>query len=306
MLRIVFMGTAGFAVPSLDILHENGYDIPIVVTAPDRPRGRGQEMLPTAVKERALALSLPVTQPASLRDPQFADEIRRVAPDLAVVVAFRILPRDVFSIPRLGTFNLHASLLPKFRGAAPINRAIMAGETETGVTTFFLDDQVDTGGVLLQARTPILPDDDAGTLHDRLAAIGAEMVLHTVRLIGMGKAVPRSQDSSLASPAPKIFKDDCRIVWDRPSAVVRNQIRGLAPAPAAFTTHNGKVIKIFRAKRTEGNREPGSVEAGKDFLHVGTESGCLALEELQQEGKRRMTVEEFLRGYKIATGEKFS
>ena len=306
MLRIVFMGTAGFAVPSLDILRENGYDVPGVVTAPDRPRGRGQEMQPTAVKERALKLSLPVTQPASLRDPSFADEIRRAAPDLAVVVAFRILPREVFSIPRLGTFNLHASLLPKYRGAAPINRAIMGGETETGVTTFFLDDQVDTGRMLMQARTPILHDDDAGTLHDRLAAIGAEIVLHTVRLIEMGKALPRPQDSSLASPAPKIFKDDCRIAWDRPSVVVRNQIRGLSPVPAAFTTHNGKVIKIYRAQRVDGKREPGSVEAGKDYLHVGTTSGCLALEELQQEGKRRMTVEEFLRGYRIVTGEQFS
>ena len=306
MLRIVFMGTAGFAVPSLDILRENGYDIPLVVTGPDRPRGRGQEMLPTAVKKRALALSLSVTQPASPRDASFADEIRRVAPDLAVVVAFRILPREVFTVPRLGTINLHASLLPKYRGAAPINRAIMGGETETGVTTFFLDDQVDTGQMLLQARTPILPEDDAGALHDRLAAIGAEIVLHTLRLIEMGKAVPRPQDSSLASPAPKIFKEDCRIVWDRPSAMVRNQIRGLAPSPGAFTTHNGKVIKIFRAKRVDGKSAPGSVEAGKEYLHVGTASDRIALEELQQEGKRRMTVEEFLRGYNIVTGETFS
>lgn len=306
MLRIVFMGTAGFAVPSLDILLENGYDIPLVVTAPDKPRGRGREMLPTKVKKRALDASLPLAQPAILRDAAFAGEIRRVAPDLAVVVAFRILPREVFAIPRLGTFNLHASLLPRYRGAAPINRAIMNGETETGVTTFFLDDQVDTGKMLLQARTPILPDDDAGALHDRLAAIGAEMVLHTVRLIEQGKAHPRDQDASLASPAPKIFKDDCRILWDRPAADIRNQIRGLAPIPAAFTLHAGKVIKVFRATVIDGTAGAGIVEAGKDFLRVGTGSGILDLEELQQEGKRRMGVEEFLRGYRIATGEKLS
>jgi methionyl-tRNA formyltransferase len=308
-LRIVFMGTAPFAVPSLAILAENGYAIPAVVTGPDRARGRGRQMSPTAVKEIAGVRGLPVMQPESLRDPAFAGAVRSLAPDIIVVVAFRILPPEVFRIPRLGSINLHASLLPRFRGAAPINRAIMNGEAETGVTTFFLEESVDTGSVLLQARTPILPDDDAGTLHDRLAAVGAEIVLHTVRLIEQGKAVPRLQDPALASPAPKIFKEDCRINWYTPAEQVRNQIRGLSPSPAAFTTHNGRVLKLFRARIAPGSLAPGTVPGtigvGKDSLLVATADVPIAVEELQLEGKNRMAVGEFLRGYRISRGDRF-
>ena len=304
-LRIVFMGTAEFALPLLDLLLANGYDIPAVVTAPDRPRGRGQAMLPTPVKSRAAGAGLPVLQPESLRDPSFAAAAPRPCPDLIVVVAFRILPPEVFTTPRLGSMNLHASLLPRYRGAAPINRALMNGETETGVTTFLLDEHVDTGRILLQARTPMLDADDAGALHDRLAEIGAEVVLHSVRLLEQGKAAPLPQDDSLASPAPKIFKEDCRIDWTRPAAAIRNQIRGLSPAPAAYTMHNEKVLKIFRSSVAAGSASPGNVEAGKASILVGTGEGILSLEEVQLEGKKRMGIAEFLRGYDITTGEKF-
>ncbi len=304
-LRIVFMGTAPFAVPSLAVLDANGYGVAAAVTGPDRPRGRGRVISPTPVKEFAAKRGIPVLQPERLKDPHFADSVRSLEPDLIVVVAFRILPPEVFNIPRLGSINCHASLLPRYRGAAPVNWAIMNGEVETGVTTFFLQESVDTGNVLLQARTKILPDEDAGSLHDRLADIGAEIVLHTVRLIEQGKAVPRAQDPSLASLAPKIFKEDCRIVWQLPSEKVRNMIRGLSPSPAAFTTHGGKVIKIFRAHAVPGSLAPGTVEVAKDTVLVGTSDSPLALDDLQQEGKRRMNAAEFLRGYSISSGDLF-
>jgi methionyl-tRNA formyltransferase len=300
------MGTAEFAVPSLDALLAAGYPIPVVVTAPDKPQGRGLAMRPSQVKRRALSAGLPVLQPPLLKDPSFADAIRALDPDLIIVVAFRILPPSIFTVPRRGSINLHASLLPRYRGAAPINRAIMMGETETGVTTFLLDEKIDTGGILLQERTPIFPDDDAGSLHDRLEHIGAEVVLRTVRLIEQGKAVPRTQDSSVASPAPKIFHEDCRILWERPANVIRNQIRGLSPAPGAFFHHADRTIKAFRANVVEGRALPGHVNAGKDFLHVGTGEGLLSLEELQMEGRKRMPVAEFLRGYPVQNGQVLS
>ena len=304
--RIVFMGTAEFAVPSLDALLAAGYHIPVVVTAPDKPQGRGLAMRPSQVKRRALSAGLPVLQPPLLKDPSFADAIRALDPDLIIVVAFRILPPSIFTVPRRGSINLHASLLPRYRGAAPINRAIMMGETDTGVTTFLLDEKIDTGGILLQERTPIFPDDDAGSLHDRLEHIGAEVVLRTVRLIEQGKAVPRTQDSSVASPAPKIFHEDCRILWERPANVIRNQIRGLSPAPGAFFHHADRTIKAFRANVVDGRALPGHVNAGKDFLHVGTGEGLLSLEELQMEGRKRMPVAEFLRGYPVQNGQVLS
>ncbi len=304
-LSVVFMGTAQFAVPSLEILAEHGYPIPAVVTGPDRPRGRGREVSPTAVNVAASRLGIPVLLPERLKDPAFADALRSLDPSLIVVVAFRILPPEIFRIPRRGSINLHASLLPRYRGAAPINRAIMNGEAETGVTTFFLEESVDTGNILLQARTPIQPDDDAGTLHDRLADVGAEVVLHTVRLIEQGKALPREQDPALASPAPKIFREDCRIDWNAPAERIRNLIRGLSPSPAAFTIHGGKVLKVFRARTAAGALAPGAVEVGRETLLVGTADLPLALEDLQQEGKKRMTVGEFLRGYRISTGDRF-
>lgn len=301
--RIVFMGTASFAVPSLERLAGAGYAIAAVATGPDRPRGRGRETLPTPVKECAIRRGYTILQPEDLKDPSFADAVRACNPSLIVVVAFRILPPAVFRIPPLGAINLHASILPRYRGAAPINRAIMNGERETGVTTFFLEESVDTGNILLQARTPIGEDDDAGTMHDRLAAIGAEIVVHTVALIEQGKAVPRPQDAALASPAPKIFRDDCRIDWRTGAERIRNQIRGLSPFPAAFTTHGGRLLKIFRARIAEGPLPPGVVDARRGALLVGTADRPLLVEEVQQEGKRRMTAEEFLRGYTFHPGD---
>jgi methionyl-tRNA formyltransferase len=305
---IVFMGTPDFAVPSLEILIRNNYSIRAVVTAPDKPRGRGQELSPTPVKQLAALHTLPVLQPESLRDPAFIEAIATLNPDLIIVVAFRILPPEVFSIPRLGSFNLHASLLPKYRGAAPINWAIINGENETGVTTFFLQEKVDTGNMLLQARVPIRPEDNAGTLHDTLAHVGAEIVLHTVRLIEQGRVNTRMQDDALASPAPKLFKKDCVISWNQPAEKIHNRIRGLSPYPAAFTTHAGKVLKLFRSHVSDERSvaAPGSVVVRGSRLEVCTDDRMIAIDELQQEGRKRMGVEEFLRGYRIATGEQFA
>jgi methionyl-tRNA formyltransferase len=284
------MGTPEFAVPSLDILIRNGYPISAVVTAPDKPRGRGQHLLPTPIKELALKNNLQILQPESIQD---------LEPDLIVVVAFRIIPKEVFLLPRFGSFNLHASLLPKYRGAAPINWAIINGEKQTGVTSFFLQEKVDTGNLILQARTPIKPEDDAGTLHDRLAEIGAEIVLHTVRLIEQGKAIPKPQDDALASPAPKLFKANCKINWNQPALVIQSRIRGLSPYPAAFTTHDDKVIKIYRTRISESQSslKPGTGLVEGTHLSVATEDLMLEILELQQEGRKRMTSEEFLRGY---------
>lgn len=305
---IVFMGTPEFAVPSLEILLKNKYPVLAVVTAPDKPRGRGQQLSHSPVKDAALRRGLEVLQPSSPRDQAFASHLQQLQPDLMVVVAFRILPREVFTIARRGAFNLHASLLPKYRGAAPINWAIIKGETETGVTTFFLQEKVDTGHLLLQARIPIREEDDAGTIHDRLSEVGAEVVLHTVRLIEQGKAVSTPQDERLASAAPKIFKDDCKIRWDSPARDIHNLIRGLSPHPAAYTVHNGRILKVFKTavSTTKSDKKPGILLVSPSSLRVATGDCLLEILEVQQEGKRRMGVEEFLRGYRIATGDHFT
>ena len=302
------MGTPDFAVPSLDILIGNGYAIPAVVTAPDRPRGRGQEIGPTPVKLAALKAGLTVLQPEDLGDQSFVARLDALQPDLIVVVAFRILPREVFVIPRRGAFNLHASLLPRYRGAAPINWAIINGETETGVSTFFLEEKVDTGGIILQAALPILPDDDAGTIHEKLARLGADTVLKSVRMIEEGKAQPLPQDNTLATPAPKIFKEDCRIRWDLPAAQVRNLVRGLSPVPSAWTIYQEKVVKLFRVSvsRIPGAGQPGELLLTSTSLLAATGDFFVAIEELQLEGRKRMRIEEFLRGYHPRTGEKFT
>jgi methionyl-tRNA formyltransferase len=301
------MGTPAFAVPSLDVLVAHSLPVIAVVTAPDKPRGRGQEVLPSPAKQRAVHHHIPVLQPESLKDSPFVAELRRLAPDLIVVVAFRILPPEIFSIPRLGSFNLHASLLPRYRGAAPINWAIIRGETETGVTTFFLEEKVDTGAVIMQERTPIGADEDAGSLHDRLAQMGADAVLRTVLQIDTGTAPRMIQDGSLACPAPKIFKEHCLIVWDKPAREVRNHIRGLSPHPAAFTRHGGRPLKIYRTAFTDPLRPlpPGGVLVDGGRLYVGAGDRSLEILELQQEGRRRMTAAEFLRGYHLASGEQF-
>jgi methionyl-tRNA formyltransferase len=298
------MGTPEFAVPSFAALLEAGYAVAAAVTAPDKPRGRGQKTAPTPVKTLAEFRGIPVLEPAALRAPEFAQELRTLRADLYVVVAFRILPPPVFTIPPLGAINLHASLLPKYRGAAPINWALINGDSETGVTTFFLREAVDTGAMLLQERVPIHPQDDAGALHDRLALVGAALVLRTVRAIEQGGAVPLPQDDTLATPAPKIFREDCRLRWERPAWELVNRVRGLSPVPGAFTLHEGRTLKVYRAAALPGvqGAAPGAVLPGEGRILVGTGSGCLELLELQLEGRKRMGAAEFLRGYPLEPG----
>jgi len=300
------MGTPEFAVPSLEILLKNNFHVGVVVTAPDKPRGRGQQVSFTPVKDSALKHSLPILQPDSLSDPAFIASLRSYNPSLIVVVAFRILPVEVFALPPMGTFNLHASLLPKYRGAAPINWAIINGEKESGVTTFYLKEKVDTGDVILQARVAIPGTMTAGELHDTLSEVGAEIVLQTVRLIEMGKTAPHPQDQARSTPAPKIFKNDCRIDWKKPASVVHNFIRGLSPSPTAWTMHRGTLLKVYKSIESEiedRKLAPGYVVVEGSKLLITTGNGSVAILEIQQEGKRRMTAEEFLRGYKIVSGD---
>jgi methionyl-tRNA formyltransferase len=304
-MRIIFMGTPEFAIPSLEILLANNIEITSAVTVPDKPSGRGQQISQSAVKKFAVHRGLDVLQPDSLKDPAFAEACRKLRPDLMVVVAFRILPPSIYTIPRLGAFNLHASLLPKYRGAAPINRAIMAGERESGVTTFFLGERVDTGGIILQARTPIGEDMTAGELHDTLAEIGAEIVLHTARRIEQGKVVPKPQDDASASGAPKIFKEECRINWTQSFDVVHNFIRGLSPSPCAYTFHQGTMLRTFRSRKSDAahSQRPGAILECERRLIVAASGGAIELLELQQEGRKRLDVAEFLKGYRMKAGE---
>jgi methionyl-tRNA formyltransferase len=303
-MRIVFMGTPEFAVPSLAALLRHGAEVAGVVTVPDKPAGRGLRSTASPIKQFAETHGLPVLTPDSLRDPRFLEELKALRPECAVVVAFRILPPDVYLCPPFGTFNLHASLLPKYRGAAPINWAVINGESETGVTTFFLREKVDTGDVILQKKTPIGPDDSAGDVHDRLAVIGAEAVVETVRLIATGRAATLPQDDSLASPAPKIFTDDCRIDWSRSAPDVHNFIRGLSPRPGAFTRLGGRVLKIFRSVVVPGESapNPGEVICSEGRLKIGTGGGVVEVLDLQMEGKKRLSAAEFLRGANLNSG----
>ena len=306
-MRIIYMGTPEFAIPGLKILLENHYTIAAVVTAPDKPRGRGQQISFTPVKELALSHQLLVLQPQHLKDPGFVSTVVDLAPDLIIVVAFRILPKEIFTIPRYGSFNLHASLLPRYRGAAPINWAIMDGQQETGVTSFLLRETVDTGSILLQARVRIGADETAGELHDKLSLIGAEIVLQTVRLFELGKAHPRPQDDTLATPAPKIFKENCKIEWNNSAERVFDFVRGLSPLPCAWTVHEGRILRIYRSAVVQSTDSPSKVPGTlitvtKNQLVVACAQSALSIIEIQQEGKKRMSIEDFLRGYKLEAG----
>lgn len=312
-MKIIFMGTPDFAVPSLEILLKNNYTVSAVVTAPDKPRGRGQEVSFTPVKEFAQKHSIPVLQPESLRDPQFISTLANLAPDLFIIVAFRILPKEVYSIPTKGSFNLHASLLPKYRGAAPINWAIINGEKESGVTTFFLQDKVDTGNIILQKRIPLSDEMNAGELHDALSEIGSNAVLETVRLIVSENANPQQQDNTLASPAPKIFKETCRIQWNQNTNVIHNFVRGLSPYPSAWSVLDGKIFKLYKTEKMN-NEFPSTLmptvgtiilSENAKRLFVATREGWIEILELQQEGKKRMSAEEFLRGYRLTENAQF-
>lgn len=304
-MKIIFMGTPEFAVPSLRALLSTHHQIIAVVTTPDLPRGRGQIISPTPVKEEALRTGIPILQPTSLKDTSFATAIANHKPDLIVVVAFRILPKEIFTVPIKGTMNVHASLLPKYRGAAPINWAIIDGENETGVTTFFIREKVDTGNIILTKKTEIFPDETAGDLHDRLSLLGAQALVETVDLIEHDRARPMQQDDSLASPAPKLFHDSCRIVWRRTAGEVHNFIRGLSPYPAAWTRYKNAEMKMYRSKIvvTDHTSEPGTILFCKRSLIIAAKQNAAEILELKPEGRKRMSADEFLRGYRMLEGE---
>jgi len=299
-MNIVFMGTPDFAIPSLRILIENAHNISAVITTPDKERGRWQKVTFTAVKEFAIQRNIPILQPEKLKEAGFINQLKSIKADLFVVVAFRILPHEVFSIPAKGTFNLHGSLLPRYRGAAPIQWSLINGDNETGVTTFFLDEKVDTGKIILQEKIKIEEEDDFGTLHDRMSELGAKVVLETVKRIESGNVELKKQDDSLASPAPKITKEIAEINWNLSAIRIHNLVRGLSPYPAAYFYHNGKIIKVFKTKiSNEGELASGSIRETNGRLIIGCDKSSLEILELQLEGKKRLKTEEFLRGFKF-------
>uniref|UniRef100_UPI00404855BF methionyl-tRNA formyltransferase n=1 Tax=Algoriphagus sp. TaxID=1872435 RepID=UPI00404855BF len=302
-LRIIYMGTPEFAVPALEKLVDAGWNVIAVITAPDKPQGRGQKLVGSPVKEAAERLDIPVLQPTNLKDPGFQQELKELAADLQIVVAFRMLPEAVWNMPPLGTFNLHASLLPNFRGAAPINWALIQGEKVTGVTTFFLQHEIDTGNILFQEKVTILPEDNLGSLYEKLMNLGANLVVQTVVAIANKDIHPLPQDEALAiHSAPKIFKETGKIDWITSATSIHNLIRGLSPYPGAWTELQGKSCKIFASTHLEGKlsgKAPGEWTSDfKTYLHFQCGQGILVVQELQLEGKKRMKVDELLRGWK--------
>ncbi|QQS37366.1 MAG: methionyl-tRNA formyltransferase [Ignavibacteriales bacterium] len=297
-MNIIFMGTPDFAIPSLSALVQSKHKVVAVVTTPDKERGRGQKVSFTPVKEFAVKNSIPVLQPEKLKDEKFISDLKSFNADLFVIVAFRILPREVFTIPSRGSFNLHGSLLPKYRGAAPIQWALIKGESETGLTTFMLADKVDTGNILLQEKIEIQSEDNFESLHDRMSLKGAELVIKTVDKIDSGNFELIKQDDSLATPAPKITKEICLIDWNKSAQEIHNLIRGLSPHPAAFFHSNNKVIKVYKTEIvSDKNLKPNEIYQSKTELIIGCGKDALQILEIQQEGKKRMSVEEFLRGF---------
>lgn len=306
-LRIIFLGTPGFAACSLEKLLTENYNVVAVVTAPDKPSGRGLQMQQSEVKQLAVKYNVPVLQPEKLKAPEFIEQLKSFNPELMIVVAFRMLPEVVWSMPKHGTFNLHGSLLPQYRGAAPINRAIMNGETKTGVTTFLLKQEIDTGNIIFREEIPIGPTETAGELHDRMMVIGAALVTRTVDAIATGNAHPQDQHSFVREgetlkDAPKLFRDNTKINWQLPGKQIVDHIRGLNPFPTAWTelVHGDEriPIKVYRAEFTSGSKNAtiGSVN-GK--LEVQVADGIVAIKEIQAPGKKRMSADEFLRGFRI-------
>lgn len=304
-MRIIFMGTPEFAVASLDALVQNGYEVVAVVTAPDKPAGRGLQLQQSEVKQYALGKNIPVLQPEKLKNPAFIEELRSYKADLQVVVAFRMLPEIVWDMPPLGTINVHASLLPQYRGAAPINWAVINGESVSGVTTFKLQHAIDTGNILFTVEVPIREDETAGELYAELMAAGAGVLLKTVAALKAGNAPELVQNNipeSELKHAPKIFKEDCKIKWEDTVDNIYNLIRGLSPYPTAFTLLNDKTLKIFKAEKEHAKHVHalGSVHTDqKTFLKFAADGGYISLVELQLEGKKKMGVVEFLRGYRF-------
>ena len=303
--RIVFMGTPAFAVASLSALLQAKMNVVGVVTAPDKPAGRGMQLQQSAVKQFALAHNLPILQPEKLKSPEFFEALKQWEPDLQVVVAFRMLPEQIWSFPPMGTLNVHGSLLPQYRGAAPINWAIINGEKETGVTTFQLQHAIDTGAILLQDRIPIAPNNTAGEIHDTMMEVGAQLLVKTLHGLfdNSIKAVPQEQvmGNIALQHAPKIFTKDCEIDWEKPCISIHNLIRGLAPFPGAITKIDGKIVKLFLTHMIEGTPTeiPGSfVTDGKTYAKIACKDGYIGLSDIQWEGKKRMPIIDFLRGYR--------
>lgn len=299
------MGTPDFAVASLDAICKAGFRVVGVITAPDRPAGRGMKLTESAVKKYATDHALNILQPVKLKDPDFLHSLRSLEADLQIVVAFRMLPEVVWNMPPMGTLNLHGSLLPQYRGAAPINWAIINGEKETGVTTFKLKQEIDTGDILMQEKFPVSDTDNFGDVHDRMKEIGATVLVKTIHGLADGslKEIPQStEDTGTLKSAPKIFTDHCRIDWTKPAQDVHNLIRGLSPFPGAFTSFQGKMLKIYRSSIDDQipAEEPGVFSSdGKTFLKFSCGDGYILVKELQLEGKKKMSTEDFLRGYKM-------
>ena len=311
-LRIIFMGTPEFAVASLDALVQSGCTIAAVVTAPDKPAGRGMKLTVSAVKQYALEHGLPLLQPEKLRDPQFLESLKSYQADLQVVVAFRMLPEMVWNMPAMGTINVHGSLLPQYRGAAPINWAVINGEKETGVTTFKLQHAIDTGNILMQEKFSIGENETAGEVHDRMKMIGADLLVKTVKGICLGnlKEIPQKtlpentnpENNTVIKHAPKLFTETSHIDWKNSTASIHNLIRGLSPFPSAFTYLNDKLLKIYRSEKeiTQHNHTPGEIITdGKSYLKFACLDGYVRILQLQLEGKKKMEISDFLRGYKF-------
>lgn len=304
-MKIIFFGTPDFAVASLQKIMEAGFEVAAVVTAPDKQAGRGLKLQQSAVKQFAVEHNLPVLQPEKLKNPDFIEELRAYNADLFVIIAFRMLPEAVWNMPHLGSINLHGSLLPQYRGAAPINWAVINGEKETGVTTFFLKHQIDTGSIILRDKIEITETDTAGTVHDRLMVVGAELMVRTLTVIESNSYTLEEQDLNVETKhAPKIFKDDCLIDFSKPVEAVYNFIRGLSPYPTAWTKLGTQTLKVFWADKETGESTATSgtlLSDNKKYIKVACADGWLSLKDIQLEGKKRMGVEEFLRGFDIST-----
>ena len=302
-IRIVFMGTPDFAVASLKALLDEKFNVAAVVTAPDKPAGRGLQLQMSAVKKFALEKGLKVLQPVKLKSPEFLEQLKEINPDLQVVVAFRMLPEIIWNLPSMGTINVHGSLLPKYRGAAPINWAIINGEKETGVTTFKLKHEIDTGNILLQESIPISENETAGELHDVMMNVGANLLAKTINGLIKGDLQETPQPQITNAPhAPKIFTEQCKITWQQEVSSIHNIIRGLSPFPGAFTSFNNKILKIYRSEKeiTTPSIEPGQyLTDKKSYLKFAGIDGYIHVKELQLEGKKKMKIDEFLRGYRF-------
>lgn len=299
-MKIVFMGSPDFAVPSLEKIHASGFEVVSVVTNVDKRRGRGNETAPTPVKEKAVELGIPVIEVEDLKSEKFSDDLKKLNPDLFVVVAFRVLPKSILEIPKIGSVNLHASLLPKFRGAAPIHHAVINGEKETGCTIFFLDEKVDTGKILLQRRTPISDSNTTGDIYTKLMSLGSDTLLEAIQMISSGEYELLPQNNEEATPAPKLFKHNTEIDFNQPAEKVRNFIRGLNPFPTAWTTWNDELFKIHSAEIGPNLKlEPGKILVKDQKIYVGCNIGTLELKQIQLPGKTKMNGKDFLHGYEV-------